>query len=199
MGAITRFSARDATIRLSSTQITWDLATNLDDETFGITVVSAKDITVALPKAEVEQVPLLGVTAQTIGSGVITTGTFQNMILDEKSYTNGKITGTLVLTGDEQFEQLSLGVGRATTGTNVSTRYGFGDVAAGQDRVRVGSILVTLHNNTTDASGEVASVAMNNCRFMIGEIKPTSAEGGHWEIGFECEALPGDCALEFQD
>lgn len=195
--AITRFSARDASIRLSSTQITWDLATNLDDETLGITIVSAKDVTVAIPKSEVELVPLLGTTAQTIGSGVITTGTFQNMIFDEKNYGTGKITGTLVLTGDEQFEQLALGAGRATSGTNVSTRYGFGDITL--DRVRVGSVLVTLHNNQTDSSGEVVSVAMNNCRFMIGEIKPTSAEGGHWEIGFEVEAMPQDCAIEFQD
>lgn len=197
--AITKFSARHGTVKLNSTAITYDLATNLDDETYDITIISARDITVTCPKSEVEQVPLLGATAQTIGAGVIVSGTFQNMILDEKNWSNGKVTGTLVLTGDEQFEQLALGAGYATSGTNVSTRYSFGDLAAGKERVKVGAMVVTLHNNTTDTSGEVVSVGMTNVIFHIGDIKPTGAEGGHWEIGFEAECLPNDFAYEVQN
>ena len=197
--AITKFSARHATIKLSTTAITFDLATNLDDETYGTTIISAKDVTVTPPKSEVEKVDLLGTTAQVIGAGVIVSGTFQNSMLDEKSWSNGKVVGTLVLTGDEQVEIAAFGAGYATSGTNVSTRYGFGDVASGKERTKVGAIMVTLHNNITDSSGEVYTFAMTNPIFMIGDIKPTSAEGGHWECGFECEALPQDCSAELQD
>lgn len=197
--AITFFSARDSTIGISASQITFDLATNLDDETYGITLLSAKDVTVSMPKGEVSKVALLGATAQTIGAGVITTGTFQNNILEEKDWSNGKVSGTLVLTGDELVETLALGNGRATTGTNTSTRYGFGDEAATEERVKSGTIMITLHNNTTDSSGEVVTFAMTNAIFMLGDVKPTSADGGHFEIGFEVEALPNDCAWEYQD
>jgi len=186
-------------MKLSLTAITFDLATNLDDETYATTIVPIKDVTITVPKSEVEQVALLGTTAQTIGAGVIQSGTFQNMILDEKNWGNGKVSGTLVLTGDEQHDIAALGVGYATSGTNVSTRYGFGDVASGKERTKVGAVMITLHNNVTDSSGEVATFAMSNPIFMIGDIKPTSAEGGHWEIGFECEALPNDCSWEIQD
>ena|SRR3990167_6163057 len=196
---VTFFSARDATISLNTTAITWDLATNLDDETYGRTLISAKNVTVTVPKSEVTQVPLLGQTAQTIGANVITTGTFQNSLLEESNWSNGKITGTLVLTGDEQIADLAFGNGRATTGTEISTRYGFGDEASTEERIKVGAIMVTLHNNATDSSGEVVTFAMDSPIFMVGEIKPTSAEGGHWEVDFEAEALPQNCALEFQN
>ena len=198
-GSVTSFSARHATIKLSSTAITYDFATNLDDEAYGITILSAKDITISVPKSEVTQVPLLGQTGQTIGAGIIITGTFQNANLDESNWSNGKVSGTLILTGDEQFEALALGVGTATTGTELSTRYGFGDEASGKERVRVGALMVTVHNNVADASGEVVSFGMTKPIFNIGDIKPTSAEGGHWEIGFEAEALPQNCSMEFQN
>lgn len=197
--AITKFSARNATLKFSASAITFDLATNLDDETYGITIVSAKDVTFSPPKSEVEMVPLLGETAQTVGSNIVTTGTFQNVIMDEKAWTVGKITGTLVLTGDEQIEQIALGAGNATSGTNVSTRYGFGDTASGKARVLVGNVLVTLHNNLTDSSGEVVNVVMTKPFVNLGDIKPTSADGGHWEMAFEMTSLPGDCAFEVQD
>lgn len=197
--SVTKFSARHATIKFNTATTTWDLATNLDDETWATTLASAKDVTITPPKSEVEKVDLLGTTAQTIGAGVIIGGTFQNQILDEKSWSTGKVTGTLVLTGDEQLDIAALGAGYATSGTNTSTRYGFGDLASGKERTKVGSVLITLHNNLTDSSGEVVSFAMQNPIFMLGEIKPTSAEGGHWECGFEIEALPNDCAWEFQD
>jgi len=197
--AVTKFSARHATIKLSTTAVTFDASTNLDDETYATTIISAKDVTITPPKSEVEQVALLGTSAQTIGAGIISTGTFQNCILDEKNWSNGKVSGTLVLTGDEQVEIAALGAGNAIAGTEASTRYGFGDMAASKERTKVGALMITLHNNTTDASGEVFTFGMTNPIFMIGDIKPTSAEGGHWEIGFEAEALPYDCAAEFQN
>ena len=76
--AVTKFSARHATIKLSTTAVTFDASTNLDDETYATTIISAKDVTITPPKSEVEQVALLGTSAQTIGAGIISTGTFQN-------------------------------------------------------------------------------------------------------------------------
>ncbi|MBI2136560.1 hypothetical protein HYU06_05805 [Candidatus Woesearchaeota archaeon] len=197
--AVTNFKASHATIKFSTSAVTFDTSTNLDDETYATTVVAAKNITITRPKREVEQVALLGTSTITIGAGNPRTGIFQNAFMDEKNASNAKFSGTLVLTGDEVFEALATGSGTAIAGTNASTRYSYGDSTATTGaRPTVGAIMITLHNNATDSSGEVFSCVFSNVYVNFGDLKVTGSDG-HFEIDVEGECLPEGYADECQD
>jgi len=184
---VTKIPARNATIKFSTSAITFDTGTALNAETYATIVVSAKNVTVTIPKSEVELVPLLGETAQSIGANIPVATTAQNVILDEKNYSMGQISGTLVLRGDEDFETLIFGAGTAITGGY--TRYGMGDSVIG--RVKVGALLVDLYNGS-----ERISVVMCNIYMNLGDLKPTGADG-HFEVDFDGACLPENMALEY--
>src|SRR3990167_9339602 len=105
--AVTKISARKCTLKFSSTAVTFDTSTAFNAETYGtLTVVSAKNVTLSKPKSEVEKVDLLGESTVTIGAGNPRTGVFQNNVMDEKAYSNAKLTGTAVLKGEKTLNYL---------------------------------------------------------------------------------------------
>jgi len=193
---VTKIPARNATIKYTPTAITFattsTLAASMTAQGDEVTITSAKNVTVTIPKSEVELVPLLGETAQVIGSNIPVATTAQNCIIDEKNYGMSQITGTLVLKGDEDFEPMIFGSGTQIA-TNTYTRYGMGDSASGKKRVVVGSILVDLNNGSENVSVAMANISMN-----LGDMKPTGADG-HWEVDFDGSCLPENTALEYKD
>lgn len=162
-------------------------------------VIQCKNLTVTPPKGEVEKVDLLGTESTTTGAGVISTGVFQNAIMDEKPWSNGKISGTLILTAHNDggaaklpdFINLATGTGQAISTTY--HRHTFGDSTASQARVLTGAILLNMDNNV-----EQATAVLNAPYVNLGELKPTGADG-HYEIDFEAECLPKDFVLEIKD
>src|SRR3990167_8391298 len=191
--AVTKISARKCTLKFSSTAVTFDTSTALNAETYGtLTVVSAKNVTLSKPKSEVEKVDLLGETTVTVGAGNPRTGVFQNNLMDEKSFSNAKLTGTAVLRGDEDFELLATGTGTATTGA--LTRYSYGDSTATTGaRPIVGAVMIDLYNGS-----ERFTAVMSNVYCNIGDIKPTGADG-HFEVDFELTCAPEGYSDEFLD
>jgi len=157
------------------------------------TVLSCKDIEFTPPKGEVDDVPLLGTETTTVGSGVPITGTFQNMIHDEKSYSSGRMTCTMVLAGDNtnlpDFLCLATGSG-LTTVTNTYKRHTFGDSTNNQSRNLNGAISLDCNNGTEDII-----LLMNAPVVNIGSIKPTGMDG-HFEIEFEAISKPKDIVIE---
>ena len=189
---VTKFSARVATIKISSTAVVFDTSTLLSAESYSTgTINEAKNITVAMPKSELEIIPLLGETAQSIGAGIPVANTAQNAVIDEKNQTNAVVTGTVVLDGDEIFEAMVAGSGTAT-GSATATRYAAGDSASGKTRVKVGALLIDLDNGS-----EQVTVVLSNALFNLGEVKPTGADG-HFEQDFEATCLPEHFALEYK-
>lgn len=162
-------------------------------------VIQCKDLSVEAPKGEVEKVDLLGVESTTTGVGVPSTGVFQNAIMDEKTWSNGKISGTLILTGHNDgasatlpdFIDLATGAGQAVSTTY--HRHTFGDTTASQVRVLTGAILLNLDNAV-----QQITVVLNAPFVNIGEVKPTGADG-HWEADFEAECLPKEFVIEIKD
>ena len=190
--ATTIIRARQGTLKYSTTAITFDAGTALNAETFGTTVVTAKNLTLTKPKSEPKQIDLLGETAVTIGSNVPRTGTFQNAVMDEGAYTGAMLKGTALVRGDEDFELLATGTGTAITGA--LTRYSYGDsTATTGTRNIVSAVLIDLYNGS-----ERFSAVMVKSRVNIGDIKPTGTDG-HWEADFELTCLPEDYADEFLD
>jgi len=162
-------------------------------------VIQCKNMTITYPKGEVEKIDLLGTESTTTGAGVPSTGVFQNACMDEKPYTNGKISGTLIFTVHNDgaaaklpdFIDLATGAGQAVSTT--FHRHTFGDSTAGQTRVLVGAILLNLDNGTNNATA-----VLNAPYVMLGELKPSGADG-HYEMDFEAECLPKNFALEVKD
>ena len=187
---VTKFSARVAKIKYSSSAITFDTTALLDAETTTATVASVKNITISIPKSELEQMPLLGETGKTVGVGIPNTATSQNAFLDEKAYGLCVVTGTMVLRGDEDFEAMIVGAGTSVTG---GTRYTFGDSASGKKRVTDGALIIDLDNGS-----EVVTFALANILMNFGELKPTGADG-HFELDFEGTCLPENFAWEYKD
>ena len=190
--ATTIIRARQGTLKFATSAITFDTGTASNAETFGTTVVSAKNLTLTKPKSEPKQIDLLGETAVTIGSNVPRSGTFQNAVMDEGAYTGAMLKGTSVVKGDEDFELLATGTGTAITGSY--TRYSYGDsTATTGTRNIANAILIDLYNGS-----ERFSAVMVKSRVNIGDMKPTGTDG-HWEVDFELTCLPEDYADEFLD
>lgn len=189
---VTSFKARHATVKISNSAVTYDTATALNAETYGTgTIASFKNLTITPPKSEPEQIPLLGETAETIGAGLPSTGTFQNAAMDEKNWSNAKFSGTLVLRGDEDFEALPLGGGTAITGGY--TRYMAGASTASKTRVVTNALLFDFYNGS-----ERVSCVFNDAICNFGDLKVTGPDG-HFEIDVEGECLPKNFGIEYLD
>lgn len=189
---VTKFSARTATIKFHTSAVTFDVSTLLSAETYsGGTINEAKNITVAMPKSELELIPLLGETTITIGNGVPVASMSQNSIIDEKNWTNAVVTGTLVLDGDEILETLTSGSGTAVA-SNSYKRYAPGDSVSGKTRITVGALMIDLNNGS-----EAVTVVLSNVTINLGEVKPTGADG-HFEQDFEATCLPEHFAMDYK-
>ena len=190
--ATTIIRARQGTLKFATSAVTFDTATALNAETFGTTIVTAKNLTLSFPKSEPAKIDLLGETAVTIGANVPRSGTFQNAAMDEGAYTVATLKGTALLRGDEDFELLATGSGTAITGGY--TRYSYGDSTATTGTRNIASaVLIDLYNGS-----ERVSSVMVKSRVNIGDRKPTGTDG-HWEADFELTCLPEDFADEFLD
>ena len=189
---VTSFKARHSTVKFLGSALTFDTGTALNAETYsGGTIASFKNLTITLPRSDTEQIPLLGESAQTIGAGFPSTGTFQNAALDEKNWTNAKFSGTLVLRGDEDFEALITGGGTATTGS--LTRYMFGASTTSKTRVTTNAVLLDFYNGSERVSTVFANAICN-----FGDIKYTGSDG-HLEIDVDGECLPESFGYEVLD
>lgn len=200
--AVTSFRAKQGTSAYSSGAITWDNATPLDNETFTANINELKEITVATPEYAYEKIDCIGNSAQTVGANAKTEGTatgvvagnFQNQAVQETAVGMWTITGTQVMTGDEQVQDvLGLPAGQAITGGY--TRYAFGSFTAAGASTRNGVSGFRLYLNN---SSEEACVVVTNVYVKLGEIKPTGADG-HWERNFELTCLAKDGAFEFKN
>lgn len=193
---IPSFHAVQGILKYDSAAVTFSESAALDSfyasTATAAQIIACKNITITPPKGEAEIVQLLGTETATVGAGVPMSGTFQNAIYDEKSYSDATMTCTLILTGDPtnlpDFLQLACGAGQAISTTHY--RYAFGSSDSGETRVLTGSILLNCDNGT-----EEFNVVMNNPICNVGDIKPTSMEG-HFEIDFEAKCLPKNFVLE---
>ena len=202
MTTVNSFRARQGHSAFASGAITWATATKLSDATFTAAINELKDVTVTYPELAYEKVDFIGTTAQTIGVGTeniaastgVVAGNFQNQAIQETAVGMWVITGTQVVSGDEQFEDiLALGSAQAITGGN--SRYAIGAFNANGSSTRnnLGSYRLFLNNGS-----EEECIVVSNIRVKLGELKPTGADG-HYERSFELTALARDGAVEFKN
>ena len=163
-------------------------------------VIQMRNLTFTPPKGEAEVINLLGVETTTTGAGVPSTGTFQNQVFDEKSYSEGTLTGTLIFTGHNDggssskmpdLIDLATGAGQAVSTTY--HRHTFGDETSGQARVLTGAVFVVMKNGV-----EEVTLLLNNPVVNLGEIKPTG-DDGYYECDVEIKSLTKDAVLEILD
>ncbi len=166
--AITTAAALDTFFSTGST-------TNLSVQAY------AKNVTIAIPESAVEIVNFLGVDSNN----------FQNAELEEKPYTNGGFSGTLVLNDITVLEELYYG-----TATEISTthdRFQAGKLSsAGRPKM---AILLNLEN--ADASKEINFVLTNAYITKLGDVK-ISGPDSHFELEFEAICLPRDFYFEIK-
>ena len=201
-GNITSFQARHGTLAYAIGAVTYDASTQLNDETFAADIAEVKDINVVLPEQEYEKIDCIGATAQTIGANAqtlgiatgVVVGKFQNQAKQRTASGTWMVSGTIVLTGNEQFVDL-LGLGESTAITG-ATRYAVGDIDAttnATERNLLGALRFFLNNGS-----EEETVVLTNVSMKLGEISPTGADG-HYERTFEAVCLAKDGAIEFLD
>lgn len=203
MTTTTKFQARHGTIAYVTSPVTYDTASALSAETFTANESTVKDISIEIPELSYEEIKCLGATAQTIGANARTIGTatgpvagkFQNAAMQITAAGVYKMTGKLVLTGDEQGLDI-LGLGTPTVITGGSSRYAVGSLSTttnAWDRTFTGAFRLYLNNGS-----EAVAVVMANAHVKIGAISPTGADG-HWERDIEIVSLAHDGAVEFLD
>lgn len=187
--------AKNAILRIDRADniATIDNSANLADffTAESVSVLSAKDITVTPPEVTADKVDLIGVD----------TNSFQNVEMEKKPVGMGKITGTLVLDADEDWEykpttssdadKTLLFVAAETTAITspvAATRYQF---LGSQNDV---CMLVELIDTATTPDDSV-QFAMDNAVLKLGDVKITA--DGHVERSFELVCLPRDFYMEF--
>jgi hypothetical protein len=196
------FRARQGTSAYATGAITWDNSTPIDNETFTANMNELKDVTVTPPEQAYEKVDFIGKSAQTVGANAQTVGTatgvvagnFQNQAVQETSVGMWSVSGTQVLTGDEQMEDV-LGLGNSQAITGGYTRYAIGTYESdgSSSRNTLGSYRLYLNNGS-----EEVTLLLSNVYVKLGDIKPTGADG-HYEREFEIMCLAKDGAMEFLD
>lgn len=162
-------------------------------------VISMKNITFTPPRSDREPVNLLGEESTSVGAGVPATGSFQNQIFDDKSWSEATLTGTLIFTAHNDgsaphlpdFIDLVTGTGQAISTTY--HRHTFGDSTTGQTGILVGAIALVMKNGVQEAT-----LLMNAPRVNLGDIKPTG-DDGHYEIDIEAKCLCKDAVIEIAD
>ena len=204
-GTISHIHARNAALYVNNTTITYAASESIDQIADKGSVFKVKDLTITLPSSDVEKIDLWGSDSlDTMGAGVPNTGTFQHQALEEKSWSEAKISGTAVFSHDElgvttpagdSWQVLFCGNGLDVADTPAFTRYVFGDVnTTSQQRLRVGNIVAIFNNGSGIINAAMANVIVTK----MGDIKLTGGDG-HWEFDFEAVCLAKDFALEPED
>jgi hypothetical protein len=133
-----------------------------------------KDITITPPEMEVELVHTLGEDANK----------FQNSYDEEKPATMAKLSATLVMQGDEIFENGMTGAVKVT---------GYKDYMYNPDQRSNKSYLVLFD----DAVDEIA-IVFKDAYVKFGERKITGVDG-HWEQAVELITNPANYREQFKD
>lgn len=204
-GTISHIHARNAALYVNNSTITYAAAVSIDQIADMGSVFKVKDLTITQPASDVEKIDLWGSDSlDTMGAGVPNTGTFQHQALEEKSWSEAKISGTAIFSHDElgsttpagdSWQVLFSGNGLDVADTPAFTRYVFGDVnTASQQRLRVGNIVAIFNNGIGIINAAMANVIVTK----MGDIKLTGGDG-HWEFDFEAVCLAKDFALEPED
>ena len=172
--------ARDSVVKVAAaiSSVPSDAALDTATEwTSGISLdANAKNITIVEPEGTVDKIDLLGEDANN----------FQNAQLDKKPFGLAKISGTLILDGDEVLETYAYGSG--TTISTTHTRYQAGDGSR-----TACAFLVNLDDGTKEVN-----IVLNNAYITkLGDRKITA--DGHWEQDFEAACLPSDYYVEYKD
>jgi hypothetical protein len=149
----------------------------------------AKDIKITPPTGAINQIDLVGQTTSALGL----TQTFQNYLMEEKSWTFAKISGTLLLDKDEDnFDLMIAGAGTATVSASYHW-YQYGGSDSGKTRV-LGAALVVFKNGTG-----IREILLNSLYITsLGDIKATGADG-HIERDFEGVCAPETYLDSFKD
>lgn len=161
-------------------------------------LIQVKDLTISIPKEEAEKVDLLGTETTTSGTGILSTGQWQNQFHDIKSVTDAEISGTMILTlassGTNGFvkDMMDIVAGSGSAVAATHTRFTFGDVASGHAKTFIGAIFVLFDNG---ASAGV--VGMLNPVVNFNEITVTGTDG-HYELSFTAKALARNFAIELE-
>jgi len=149
-----------------------------------------KNLVITPPTGEIDKVDLIGETTSTNQP----LQTFQNYILEEKSWSLAKVTGTLLLKPNEDpFDVMATGSGTAAVSASYTRRqYGGSDAS----KVRkVGSLLLHFPISATD----IRSILFNNAYITsLGDIKATGNDG-HLERDFEIICAPENYVDDFLD
>jgi len=203
-GSVSHIHARQAALYVSKSAVTYAAAVSIDQATKG-DIFKVKNLTITPPTSEVAKIDLWGSDSlDTIGSAVPNIGTFQHQALEEKSWSEARITGTAVSSHDElgvttpagnSFEVMFGGSGQDVADDPAFTRYPYGDVLdTGNPRVRVGNIIIVYNNGAGIKNIAMANVIVQK----MGDEKLTGADG-HWEFDFEAVCLAKDFAKELED
>jgi len=180
-----------AVVYMKATAVTvLDSATIQSLYAVGDIQATVKNLTITPPTGAVDIVHMIGETASTLEP----TQTFQNYLLDEKSWTLAKVTGTLLWNvGDENPLELAM-CGAGTAEPTSYHRYQYGGSDSGKTRV-VGSMAIHF----PIASTEIRTVLLNNALITsLGDIKATGADG-HLERDFELVCAPENYLDEVHD
>ena len=203
-GSISHIHARNAALYASKVAVTYGAAISIDQATKG-DIFKVKNMVLTPPMSEVEKLDFWGSDSlDTIGAGVPATGTFQHQALVEKSWTEAKVTFTLVFSHDEagsttpngnSLEVMFHNSGLDVADTPAFTRYTYGDMSdSGNDRILVGNVIFVWNNGVGIKNAGMASVIVTK----MGDIKPTGTDG-HWEQDCEAVCLAQDFVMEPED
>ena len=203
-GSVSHIHARNAALYVSKSAVTYAAAVSIDQATKG-DVFKVKNMVLTPPMGEVEKIDLWGSDSlDTIGSGVPVTGTFQHQCLVEKSWTEAKVTFTLVFSHDEagittpngnSLETLFHNAGIDVADSPAFTKYTYGDLlSTGVPRLLVGNLIFVWNNGAGIKNCAMAAVIVTK----MGDVKPTGADG-HWEQDCEAVCLAQDFAMEVED
>ncbi len=150
-----------------------------------------KNLVITPPTGEIEKIDMIGETASALEPNY----TFQNYLLEEKSWTFAKISGTLILDGncdEDVFDDMIGGTGVGEPSGSKRIQYGASD--SSRTRV-VGSLIVHFPIGTST----LRTILFNNLYLTkLGDIKSTGSDG-HLERDFEGTCTPDNYIDEFKD
>ncbi len=181
-----------AVVYLKSTAVTVATGTTLLSLFTGSTDIQnhVKNLVITPPTGEIDKIDLIGETTSTLQP----LQTFQNYLLEEKSWSLAKVTGTILLKPNEDpFDVMATGSGTAAV-TASYTRRQYGGSDSGKVR-KVGAMLIHYPISATD----IRSVLLNNALITsLGDIKATGSDG-HLERDFEIICAPENYVDDFLD
>lgn len=203
-GTIEHIHARNAALYVDTGAITFDANTSLDQEQGGATIFKVKNLTLTPPMSEIEVINLWGEDLlDTLGANVVATGTWQHQGMDEKSWTLGRASFTLVFSSDEAGSTTPNGDNLQTLFHGSSaidiadspafTRYVYGDLLTSPP-ILVGNIGFVWNNGTQIQNAQMVRARVTK----MGDIKTTGADG-HWEQDCEAVCFAQDFVIETED